>query len=152
MSERDQNDHFRSEGDHQEPPELTPYDRVRDPLGYYQVLHVSMDADEEEIYTTYHFLYSLNPPESFPPERRKAAKNAYDVLLDSTRRAAYDPAWLLPENRLQARLGVMYSGYLRRGGTPYSLARPLPLPNWSNKRFGCLRSAVLLAGVVLLFL
>ena len=152
MSERDQKDHFRSEGDYQEPRELTPYDRVRDPLGYYQVLHVSMDADEEEIYTTYHFLYSLNPPESFPPERRKAAKDAYDVLLDSARRAAYDPAWLLPENRLQARLGVMYSGYLHRGGTPYSLARPLPLPNWSNKRFGCLRSAVLLAGGVLLFL
>lgn len=32
MSHRDKKDHFRSEGDYQEPPELTPYDRVRDPL------------------------------------------------------------------------------------------------------------------------
>lgn len=115
----------------------TAYDPVRDLLGYYQLLGVSMDAEEEEIYTIYHFTYTLNKPDAFPPERRMAAKTAYEVLIDPERRAQYDPAWLFPSNRLHGIHGELYHQYLSRGGTPYSLSNPLPQSSLNRKPWGC---------------
>lgn len=115
----------------------TAYDPVRDPLGYYQLLDVSMDAEEAEIYTIYHFTYTLSKPGAFTPERRMAAKTAYEVLIDPQRRAQYDPAWLLPSNRLHGIHGELYHQYLSRGGTPYSLSNPLPQSSLHRKPWGC---------------
>jgi DnaJ-class molecular chaperone len=115
----------------------TAYNPVRDPLGYYQLLGVSMDAEEAEIYTIYHFTYTLNKQDAFPPERRMAAKTAYEVLVDPERRAQYDPAWLFPSNRLHGIHGELYHQYLSRGGTPYSLSNPLPQSSLNRKPWGC---------------
>jgi DnaJ-class molecular chaperone len=130
----------------------TAYDPLRDPLGYYQLLGVSMDAEEEEIYTIYHFTYSLNKPDAFPPERRMAAKTAYEVLIDPERRAQYDPAWLFPSNRLSGIRGEGYHGYLSRGGTPYSLSNPLPPSSTPRKPWGCAGVFVFLTVAFLLSL
>jgi DnaJ-class molecular chaperone len=129
----------------------TAYNPVRDLLGYYQLLGVSMDAEEAEIYTIYHFTYTLNKQYAFPPERRMAAKIAYEVLIDPERRAQYDPAWLFPSNRLHGIHGEMYHQYLSRGGTPYSLSNPLPQSYLNRKPWGCAGVFVFLAGLVLFY-
>ena len=128
----------------------TAYDPVRDPLGYYQLLGVSMDAEEAEIYTIYHFTYAMNQRDTFPAQRRKAAKVAYEVLIDPERRAQYDPAWLFPFNRLHGIHGHLYHGYLSRGGTPYSLSNPLPQSSLSTKPWGCAGVFVFLAVAIVL--
>ena len=128
----------------------TAYDPVRDPLGYYQLLGVSMDAEDEEIYTIYHFTYLLNKQDAFPVEQRNAAKVAYEVLIDPERRAQYDPAWLFPFNRMHGIRGDRYHGYLIRGGTPYSLSNPLPQSSLNTKPWGCAGVFVFLAVVFLL--
>lgn len=130
----------------------TAYDPVRDLLGYYQLLGVSMDAEEEEIYTIYHFTYTLNKQDAFPLEQRNAAQAAYEVLIDPARRAQYDPAWLFPSNRLNGIHGELYHQYLSRGGTPYSLSNPLPLSSLNRKPWGCAGVFVFLTVAFLLSL
>ena len=130
----------------------TAYNPVRDPLGYYQLLGVSMDAEEEEIYTIYHFTYTLNKLDAFSLERRMAAKTAYEVLIDPERREQYDPTWLFPSNRLHGIHGELYHQYLSRGGTPYSLSNPLPQSSLNRKPWGCAGVFVFLAVAFLLSL
>ena len=130
----------------------TTYEPVRDPLGYYQLLGVSMDAEEDEIYTMYHLTYAVDQRDAFPAERRMAAKIAYDVLIDPERRAKYDPAWLFKFNRLHGIRGDRYHVYLISGGTPYSLSNPLPQSAFSRKPWGCAAAFVLLAVAILIYI
>ncbi|CAN5798176.1 molecular chaperone DnaJ [soil metagenome] len=62
---------------------------------YYEVLSVSREATEEEIKRTYRklavkFHPDKNPGDSEAEERFKELGEAYDVLMDADRRAAYD--------------------------------------------------------------
>jgi len=123
------------------------YDRRRDPLGYYQLLLVSMDATDEEIYTVYHARFTLYPPASLSLEDRHAARGAFEVLSDTASRTAYDPAWQFPSNLQRARPGWIYADYLRNGGTPHSANRPFP----PNKASGCLGVIVFFVGSILFF-
>lgn len=123
------------------------YSRSRDPLGYYQLLLVSMDATDEEIYTVYHVRFIRNPPSSLSYEDRLAARDAFEVLSDHARRTAYDPAWRLPSNQKRSRPGMIYADYLRAGGTPHSAERPFP----PYKADGCFGVFVLFIGVILFF-
>ena len=123
------------------------YDRRRDPLGYYQLLRVSMDATDEEIYTVYHARFTMNPLASLSLEDRQAARGAFDVLSDTVRRTAYDPAWQFPSNLQMARPGRLYAEYLGNGGTPHSANRPFP----PNKSSGCLGVIVFFVGSILFF-
>src|ERR1700693_5054040 len=62
---------------------------------YYEVLGVNRDAAEEDIKKAYRKLAMQHHPDRNPDspkseERFKEAKEAYEVLCDSERRAAYD--------------------------------------------------------------
>ena len=123
------------------------YNRKRDPLGYYALLLVSVDAGEEEIYTVYHLRFTSHPPPSTTFEERLSARKAYEILSDPIRRANYDPEWKSSSGRPKVRHGEYYLNYLRIGGIPYSAAKPMPEP----KPWGCLGSLILVGGLILLF-
>ena len=62
---------------------------------YYEVLGVSQDADEKELKSSYRKLAMKNHPDRNPDdeaaaERFREATEAYDVLKDPEKRAAYD--------------------------------------------------------------
>ena len=61
---------------------------------YYEMLNVSRDADEKTIRKTYHGLAKIYHPDvsNLPDaeERFKAINEAYSVLIDPTKRAAYN--------------------------------------------------------------
>ena len=62
---------------------------------YYEVLGVSKDADEKAIKSAYRKLAMANHPDrnagdEAAAERFKEASEAYEVLKDSQKRAAYD--------------------------------------------------------------
>ena len=106
-----------------------------------------MDATDEEIYTVYHARFTMNPLASLSLEDRHAARGAFDVLSDTVRRTAYDPAWQFPSNLQMARPGRLYAEYLGNGGTPHSANRPFP----PNKSSGCLGVIVFFVGSILFF-
>lgn len=74
-----------------------------DPDGYYEALELSTDATAEEIRRAYRRLAKREHPDRNPgdlhaSERFQAIQNAYDVLSDATRRAAYDARpWIEPD-------------------------------------------------------
>ena len=62
---------------------------------FYEVLGVSRDADEKTLKSAYRKLAMQNHPDRNPDdaaaaERFREASEAYDVLKDSQKRAAYD--------------------------------------------------------------
>ena len=62
---------------------------------YYEVLGVSRDTDEKDLKTAYRKLAMKNHPDRNPDdeaaaERFREATEAYEVLKDSQKRAAYD--------------------------------------------------------------
>ena len=62
-------------------------------LDYYEFLQISPNADPDTIHRVYRFLaarFHPDNPVSGDPEKFFMLKTAYDVLSDSTRRAAYD--------------------------------------------------------------
>ena len=63
---------------------------------YYEVLGVSRDTDEKDLKTAYRKLAMKNHPDRNPDneaaaERFREATEAYEVLKDPQKRAAYDP-------------------------------------------------------------
>ena len=96
---------------------------------YYEVLGVNRDADEEAIKKAYRRLAMKHHPDRNPDNPKaeelfKEAKEAYEVLTDANRRAAYDRyghAGIDPLVRAQPR----QRGHARAGRTGAAIHRSL---------------------------
>jgi curved DNA-binding protein len=106
---------------------------------YYEFLQISPNAEPDTIHRVYRFLaVRLHPdnPETGDSEKFFVLKQAYDVLSDPARRAAYDaartkePAQQVPlsttidfmdnmEGELNRRLAVLALLYIQRRTNPY---------------------------------
>ncbi|WP_263354370.1 J domain-containing protein [Acidicapsa acidisoli] len=110
------------------------------PPNHYEFLQISPNAEQDTIHRVYRFLATrLHPdnPETGDADKFFQLKQAYDVLSNPTRRAAYDTAWQtgIPEpeplstsidfmddkeGELNRRLAVLAMLYIRRRTTPES--------------------------------
>jgi TM2 domain-containing membrane protein YozV len=91
---------------------------------YYKILNITRDADEKAIRKAYHGLAKIYHPDvsNLPDaeERFKAINEAYSVLSDPTKRAAYDAGTYNPTGGQTAQGYTYHSGSKEHGTYSYT--------------------------------
>jgi hypothetical protein len=103
-----------------------------EPRSLYEILRVPTDAKPQDIERAYRRIKADMQKETTPPDPRLRVmvEHAHDVLMDATRREAYDKQWFAPKaqivraRRSPAAMAAIAAAVLSLGAVAWVLLRP----------------------------